>query len=88
MQSNGAIPRPAVATVVKSLIVNKARHCQVNFSSARVSVQFLTEMKWTAEDVDKLIGLYRDNPCLWNFSSPDYEDRVIRESAIYSQAEK
>ena len=38
--------------------------------------------KWTDEEVEKLIDLYEERPCLWDISDRSYSKRDLKEKAL------
>ena len=43
--------------------------------------------KWTDEEIEKLIDLYEENPCLWDIFDKSYQKRDVKERATASIAE-
>lgn len=44
--------------------------------------------KWTHEEIEKLIKLYEENPCLWNTFDKNYQKRDMREKALIAIAKE
>ena len=43
--------------------------------------------KWTDEEIEKLIDLYEENPCLWDIFDKSYQKRDVKERATAYIAE-
>ena len=38
--------------------------------------------RWTDDDIDILIDLFEERPCLWDISSKSYQKREVKERAF------
>ena len=74
------------------------RKCDIEFDLLKISIHFTLNslhdgcekilQKWQDGEIEKLIDLYEENPCLWDIFDNSYQKRDVKERALAAIAKK